>query len=97
MKEPRAPRVERSQHLPSATNDCQAPIIERFNLDGNRDLEGAEARRLIRVNEVTIRELARRMRITMKRIREVREIGLDDRYSIRDWLEAITGVDRGEL
>ncbi len=42
MKEPRAPRVERSQHLPSATNDCQASVIERFKLEGNGDLEGAE-------------------------------------------------------
>ena len=51
----------------------------------------------MRVHKVRIRELSRRMQITMKRIREIREIGLDEQYAIRDWLEAITGVDPGEL
>ena len=51
----------------------------------------------MRVHKVTIRELSRRMQITMKRIREIREIGLEDRYSIRDWVEAITGEDPGQL
>ena len=51
----------------------------------------------MRVHNVTIRELVVRMQITMKRIRDIRVIGVDDRYSIRDWLEAISGVDPGEL
>ena len=75
----------------------KASLIERFNLALDGNLEGAEVRRLMRVHKVRIRELSRRMQITMKRIREIREIGLDERYAIRDWLEAITGVDPGEL
>jgi hypothetical protein len=51
----------------------------------------------MRVNRVTIRELAKRMQITQKRIRQIREIGLDDRHTIRDWVEAITGQDPGPL
>ena len=51
----------------------------------------------MRVHKVTIRELSRRMQITMKRIREIRELGLDDRYAIRDWIEGITGDDPGAL
>lgn len=51
----------------------------------------------MRVHRVTIRELSRRMQITMKRIREIRELGLEDGYAIRDWIEGITGEDPGQL
>ena len=51
----------------------------------------------MRVHKITIRELSRRMQITMKRIRKIREIGLTDRHTIRDWLQGITGEDPGEL
>ena len=67
-----------------------------WTLENDR-LEGKEPVRLMRVNEVTIRELARRMQITQKGIRAIREIGLDDRNSIRDWVEAITGEDPGPI
>ena len=60
-------------------------------------LEGMEVKRLMRVNKVTIRELSKRLGITMKRIRQVRELGLDDRGTMRDWFQGITGVDPGEL
>ncbi len=79
------------------TTDCYPSTIERFQLDENGHLEGAEVRRLMRVNKVTIRGLSSRMQITMKRIRQIREIGLSDRYAIRDWIEAITGQDPGEI
>ena len=52
---------------------------------------------LMRVNRVTIRELSQRMGITQKRIRLRREIGLDGRELIRDWIQAIIGSDPGPL
>ncbi len=51
----------------------------------------------MRIHKVTIHELSKRMQITMKRIRAIREIGLDDRPTIRDWVQGITGEDPGEL
>jgi len=51
----------------------------------------------MRVNKTTIRALAERMQITMKRIRKIREIGLDDRNAIRDWIQGITGEDPGPV
>ena len=72
-------------------------FIEQFNLGDNGQLEGREVRRLMRVHKVTIRQLSQRMQITMKRIREIRELGLDDRHSIRDWIEGITGQDPGAI
>lgn len=51
----------------------------------------------MRVHKVTIRELRNRMGITMNRIREVREDGLQDRDTIRDWLQAILGEDPGAV
>jgi len=52
---------------------------------------------LMRVNRVSIRELSQRMGITQKRIRLRREIGLDGRELIRDWIQAIIGSDPGPL
>ena len=67
------------------------PVIE------NGRIEGREIARLMRRYRVTIRELSRRMQITQKRIRKIREIGLDNRNVIRDWIQGITGVDPGPL
>ena len=78
-------------------NMCYRVGIEAFNLDPSGRLEGREVRRLMRVHKVTIRELSARMQITMKRIREIRELGLDDRHSIRDWIEGITREDPGAI
>ena len=75
----------------------RALIIEQFELPDTGRLDGADVRRLMRVNKVTIRELAKRMQITMKRIRQIREIGLRDKPTIRDWVQSITGEDPGEL
>jgi len=52
---------------------------------------------LMRVNRVTIRELSQRMGITQKRIRLRREIGLEGRELIRDWVQGILGYDPGPL
>jgi hypothetical protein len=49
----------------------------------------------MRRHRVTIRALAARMNITLKRIRHVRAAGLPDRATGRDWIECITGTDPG--
>ena len=54
-----------------------------------------QIRHLMQTNNVTIRSLAPRMDITIKRVRQVRKHGLTDPHFIRDWFEAITGRDPG--
>ena len=63
----------------------------------NYRLEGKDIRRLMCVNKVTVRELARRMQITMKRVRQIRELGLDNRQTAREWIEWTTETDPGLL
>jgi hypothetical protein len=63
----------------------------------NGRIEGREIAKLMRMYRVTIRDLSQRTGITMKRIRQVRENGLDNRRAIRDWIEAITGEDPGRI
>jgi hypothetical protein len=58
---------------------------------------GAELRYLMRVHKVTIRELSARLGITMKRIRLRRTRGLADFHAVRDWVQAITWQDPGDL
>jgi hypothetical protein len=70
--------------------------VERFPVD-NGKIAGEAISRLMRKHKVTIRELAERTGITMKRIRQVRAIGLEDRLAIRDWIEAIVGSDPGPM
>jgi hypothetical protein len=60
-------------------------------------MEGKEVQRLMRKYRVTIRELSQRMGITQKRIRLRREIGLEGRELIRDWVQGIIGADPGPL
>ena len=60
-------------------------------------MNGNHVRWLMRTNNVTIRELAARMDITIKRVRYVRERGVTEPHVIRDWLEAITGRDPGVI
>lgn len=67
-----------------------------WTIENNR-LEGRELRRLMRVHKVTIRELSERMQITQKRIRQIREIGLEGRELIRDWIQGILGSDPGPV
>jgi hypothetical protein len=63
----------------------------------NGRIEGREIAKLMRMYRVTIRDLSQRTGITMKRIRQVRENGLDNRRAIRDWIEAITGEAPGRI
>lgn len=58
-------------------------------------LSGPALCKVMRQHRVTIAELKARTGITMKVIRERRETGLTNPYSIRDWLQAITGTDPG--
>jgi hypothetical protein len=67
-----------------------------WHIENNR-LEGRELKRLMRVHKVTIRELSKRMQITQKRIRQVREQGLEGRELIRDWLQGVLGKDPGPV
>ena len=60
-------------------------------------MTGTQLVRLMRTHRVTIRELKRRTSITLKRIRKVRETGLTDAATIRDWIQAITGNDPGPM
>ena len=55
-------------------------------------LTGRNVRYLMRTNKVTIRALAARMDITLKRVRHVRANGTDRQVVTQDWIEAITGV-----
>lgn len=54
-------------------------------------LSGDNIRRLMRIHRMTIRALAVRMNITMKRVREVRLHGVTGECMSLDWYEAITG------
>ena len=67
-----------------------------WNIEHNR-MEGREVRRLMRVNKVTIRELSKRVGIYQKRIRYIREHGLEGRELIRDWIQGILGHDPGPV
>ena len=60
-------------------------------------LSGAEVKRLMRVHGMTIAALSFVMGITQKRIREIRDSGIEGGNVVRDWQEAITGVDPGPL
>jgi hypothetical protein len=51
---------------------------------------GAEVRRLMRLYDVSIVELARRLQATQKRVRHVRAHGVQGNAYCRDWYEAIT-------
>lgn len=54
-------------------------------------LPGSMVRRLMRRRGITIRELAERFNITMKRVREVRKEGVSG-FSANEWHFMITGT-----
>ena len=59
-------------------------------------MTGKELVSLMRKHQVTIKDLSKPMGITMKRIRQVREVGLGDANAVRDWVQMVTGQDPGE-
>lgn len=60
-------------------------------------ITGRELCRMMRVNNVTMRELKQRMGISLTRIRRARDAGVFGVNVARDWVEAITGKDPGAL
>lgn len=60
-------------------------------------LKGKELISLMRKHKVTIKRLSFRMGLPMKRIREVRAVGLNDALAVRDWIQAVTGEDPGPI
>jgi hypothetical protein len=52
-------------------------------------LSGEQVRSLMRKYRKTIRQLAESMDITQKRVRDVRDKGVEGNAYVRDWLEAI--------
>jgi hypothetical protein len=54
-------------------------------------LTGTTIRRLMRVNDKTIRALAAEMNITVQRVREVRAHGVKGEAFVRDWLYFLGG------
>lgn len=59
-------------------------------------LSADEVKCLMRRHRITIRQLADKMQITMKRVRQVREAGIRG-PAVRDWMEHITGHDPGPV
>lgn len=55
-------------------------------------LQPETVKRLMRQNGTTIRSLAAQMNITMTRVRQVREKGVEGQEYCRDWLEALTSI-----
>ncbi len=60
-------------------------------------LNGPQITRLMRRHGWTIRRMAASMGLTMTRVRHVRVHGTTRHYDSRDWLQAITGEDPGDL
>ena len=56
-------------------------------------LTGKKVTSLMRKHKMTIEQLAFRLGTSMKRVRQIRESGLTDPLAVRDWIQAITGVD----
>jgi hypothetical protein len=55
-------------------------------------LTSKEIKSLMRRHKVTIKELSLRMAITQKRVREVREKGINGYWWVRDWVEGINNT-----
>lgn len=54
-------------------------------------MSGKELCSLMRIHQVTIKEMARRLGITQVRVRAVRREGIVNPWVKRDWLEALSG------
>lgn len=55
------------------------------------ELSGADARRLMRTHRVTIEDIDARFNLTKKRIREVRNVGVNG-FLASEWHYLITGI-----
>ena len=73
-----------------STQNAETPIPPSL-------LSGPKLVSLMREHKLTIAELAFRLGSTQKRVRQIRETGLQNPNVIRDWIEAVTGQDPGRL
>lgn len=86
---------ERSDEVIAALDAIRYVFIGNPNTDSiiiTTPWSGSAIRRMMRVHHITIRALAKRMNITLKRVREVREIGVTGTCMCLDWTEAISGT-----
>lgn len=60
-------------------------------------LSGRDVVSLMRKHKRTIKGLAFQLGTTQKRVRQIRERGLESALAVRDWLQAITGNDPGPI
>ncbi|MFN5799569.1 MAG: hypothetical protein ACK5AN_18770 [Planctomyces sp.] len=60
-------------------------------------LSGPDLIRLMRRNRVTMPQLAKRLSMSQDRIRQRKRTGLYTAAVTRDWVQAITGTDPGEI
>ena len=72
-------------------------MVQQSRVTPRWHLSGPDLCRLMRRHRVTIRTLAQGMDIPMTRIRSRRLHGIQDWLILRDWVEAITGVDPGAV
>lgn len=64
-------------------------------IESSGELTGDQVKVLMRQHSVKIQDLAEKMNVPQKRVREYRSVGLTDNYGIRDVIEGITGCDPG--
>jgi hypothetical protein len=57
-------------------------------------LTGAQIVKAMRHYRVSIREVAAHMQITLKRVREVRALGVTGLHYVLDWQEGVSGAAR---
>jgi hypothetical protein len=62
-----------------------------YAVDNAGRMDGPEVRRLMRTHGTTIRDLAGRMQISMKRVREIRDAGTPTRHHSWEYILWITG------
>ena len=67
-------------------------IAEQHVFDRLSDCQGPNIVRLMREHRVTIRELARRMDVSQRRVRDIRNYGTGGFGVFLDCWEAITGL-----
>ena len=60
-------------------------------------LTGKRVTSLMRKHKMTIEQLAFRLGTSMKRVRQIRESGVTDPLTVRDYIQAITGVELGPI
>ncbi|MGH8644349.1 MAG: hypothetical protein ACREX4_07790, partial [Gammaproteobacteria bacterium] len=60
-------------------------------------LQGSRIETLMRCYRVGIRELAKRLVVPMRRVRQVRGEGVQGEAYVRDWIQGVTGLDPGAV